>query len=71
MKGINKAATEEEQITVFGVKLDTLSHILGLYSYDQQQHLEGKVKPISHKSICPVHIICPLSMECKTANYNS
>jgi hypothetical protein len=71
MKGINKDATEEEQITAFGVKLDTLSHILGLYSYDQQQYLKSKVKPISHKSIHPVHIICPLSMECKTANYHS
>lgn len=71
MKGITKDATEEEQITAFGVKLDTLSHILGLYSYDQQRHLEGKVKPISHKSIRPVYVICPLSMECETANCNS
>jgi len=71
MKGINKAATKEEQITAFEVKLDILSHIFGLYSYDQQQHLKGKVKPISHKSIHPVHIICPFSIEYKTANCNS
>jgi hypothetical protein len=53
MKNINQDATKEELITAFGIKLDALSKILGLYSYDQHGQLQGKVKPVSHNSICP------------------
>jgi len=62
---------KDEQITAFSIKLDALSQILGLYSCDDQQHLQGKVKPVSHKSICPVHIISPVAMECETVTCNS
>ena len=71
LKNISKNATEEEFITALAVKLDALSHLLGLYSYDQHQHLQGKVKPVSQKLICPVHVISPVAMECETASCNS
>jgi hypothetical protein len=71
MKNINQNANEEEVITALSIKLDGLSKLLGLSAYDQHGHLQGKLKPISHKSILPVHVICPIAMECETAACNS
>jgi hypothetical protein len=71
MKNINQNATQEELITAFGIKLDALSKVLGLYSYDRHGQLQTKVKPVSHDSIRPVHVISPVSMECETAACNS
>ena len=71
MKGVIKEATEDEQITAFSIKLDALSKILGLHSSDHQQYPQGKVKPVSHKSIHSVHVISPIAIECEMATCNS
>jgi CxC5 like cysteine cluster associated with KDZ transposases/CxC6 like cysteine cluster associated with KDZ transposases len=47
-------------------KLHKLSKILDLHPYNEQGEFLGKLKSISEKDIEPVHIICPLSMECET-----
>ena len=71
MKNVTKGMDEEQEITAFGIKLDILAKLLDLHPYDEYGQLEDKLQPVSHKLIQPVHIICPNSMECETANCNS
>jgi hypothetical protein len=40
---------------------------LNLTPYDDQDDYMGKLLPVSHKAIQPVHIICPRSLVCGTA----
>ena len=40
---------------------------LNLTPYDEQDAYMGKILPISHKDIQPVHMICPGSLVCETA----
>ena len=40
---------------------------LNLTPYDDQDAYMGKLLPISHKAIQPVHMICPGSLVCGTA----
>jgi hypothetical protein len=71
MKNVAKGIEEEEEITAFSFKLDALAKHLDLHPYNEQGQLEGKLLPVSHKLIQPVHVLCPNSMECETANCNS
>ena len=45
-----------------GIKLDSLSKLLKLYTYDAHGQLEWMLKPVSEKDIKPVHVICPAFM---------
>ena len=40
---------------------------LDLTPYDEQDAYMGKLLPISHKAIQPVHMMCPGSLVCGTA----
>ena len=71
MENVAKGIEEEEEITAFSFKLDALAKKLDLHPYNEQGQLEGKLLPVSHKLIQPVHVLCPNSMECETANCNS
>ena len=48
-------------------KLNDLAVDLNLTPYDDEDNYTGKLLPISHKAIQPVHVICPSSMVCGTA----
>ena len=71
MKNVAKRMEEEEEVTAFSIKLDALAKHLDLHPYNEHGQLEGKLQPVSHKLIQPVHALCPNSMECETANFNS
>ena len=71
MKNVAKGMEEEEEITAFSFKLDALAKHLDLHPYNKQGQLEGKLLPVFHKLIQPVHVLCPNSMKCETANCNS
>jgi CxC5 like cysteine cluster associated with KDZ transposases len=71
MKDVAKGMNEEEEITAFSSKLNSLAKILDLHPYNEHGQLEGKLQPVSHKLIQPVYILCPNSMECETANCSS
>ena len=71
MKNVAKEMDEEQEITAFSHKLDVLAKLLDLHPYDEYGQLEDKLQPVSHKLIQPVHVLCPNSMECETANCNS
>src|SRR5882757_9389482 len=70
MKLVNKNMDEEQETQALSLKLDALTRILKLHPYSHDGELQGKLQPISHKLIQPVHIICPTSMECETDNCN-
>ena len=58
---------DDEQITVaVAMKLDHLAKLLKLYPYNKAGRFTGKLKPISHKDIQPIHIICPDAVVCET-----
>ena len=71
MKNVAKGMDDEEEIVAFSIKLNALTRLLDLHPYNEHGQLEGKLQPISHKLIQPVHVLCPNSMECETANCNS
>ena len=71
MKNVKKGINGEEEIATLSLRLDSLAKVLRLHSYDSNEQFQGKLQPISHKSIQPVHIICPNSMECQTLTCNS
>jgi hypothetical protein len=70
MKNVDKDAEEEHIIAAFGLRLDGLAKLLGLHPYDNDGEFQGKLNPVSHKMIQPVHVLCPIATECKTQNCN-
>jgi len=48
------------------IKLDSLSKLLDLQPYTREGTFSRR-HPIDENDIAPVHIICPISMECETA----
>ena len=55
------------QLTIaVAMKLDAMAKLLGLEPYNKARKYTGKLKPVSHKAIQPVHIICPDAVVCKT-----
>ena len=48
-------------------KPNDLAVDLNLAPYDDEDNYTGKLLPISHETIQPVHVICPSSMVCETA----
>jgi hypothetical protein len=62
--------TDNEVHSAIGMKLDMLSKLLGLYPYNTKGKHRQVLKPVSEKDIEPVHVICPMSMECQTVSCN-
>ena len=71
LKHVDKNADEEKIINAFSLQLDSLSKLLGLHSYDSNGKFQGNLKAVSHKTIQPVHVICPITTECETEACNS
>lgn len=65
MKSVDKD-TDEEHTAAFGLRLDALAKLLGLHPYDNNGEFQGKLNPVSHKTIQPVHVLCPIAIECET-----
>ena len=49
------------------IRLDKLAHHLNLIEYNKKGHLKTALKPISHKAVEAVHVICPESYQCLTS----
>jgi len=64
-EGGNLSSTEKSKLVAR--KLNDLAVDLNLTPYDEEDDYTGKLLPISHKAIQPVHVICPSSMVCGTA----
>ena len=61
---------QQEIINNISGKLDALSKLLLLYPYNSQGQFQGKLQPVSYKSIQAVQIICPHIAECETTSCN-
>ncbi|KAF9002695.1 hypothetical protein BDQ17DRAFT_1242905 [Cyathus striatus] len=64
---INEHTTQTGRSILLGTKLDEMAKLLKLYPFNQERKVfEAQLKPVSHASIDPVHIICPIAAECET-----
>ena len=61
---------QQEIINNISGKLDALSKLLLLYPYNSQGQFQGKLQPVSYKSIQAVQVICPHTAECETTSCN-
>ena len=59
--------TPHDKVKLVAEKLNNMAVNLNLTPYDEQDGYMGKLLPISHKAIQPVHMICPGSLVCGTA----
>jgi len=59
--------TQHDKVKLVARKLNDMAVNLNLTPYDDQDAYMGKLLPISHKAIQPVHMICPESLVCGTA----
>ncbi|KAF8233224.1 hypothetical protein L208DRAFT_1073134, partial [Tricholoma matsutake] len=66
MKNVKKGMDKEKEIIALGFKLDSLAKLLHLHPYNANEQYQGKLQPISNKSIQPALAICPNAMECQT-----
>ncbi|KAF8999983.1 hypothetical protein BDQ17DRAFT_1427467 [Cyathus striatus] len=64
---ITEYTTEKGRSILLSLKLDKMAKLLKLYPFNKERKVfEGQLKPVSHASIDPVHIICPIAAECET-----
>jgi hypothetical protein len=66
LKKLDNVTETDTRLNNIGIKLDALAKLLDLNPYDNNCQFQQKLKPISHQSIQPIHIICPDSYECET-----
>jgi CxC5 like cysteine cluster associated with KDZ transposases/CxC6 like cysteine cluster associated with KDZ transposases len=59
--------SDSQMVSNIAIRLDKLAHHLNLISYNKKGHLKNALKPISHKAIEAVHVICPQSYQCLTS----
>ena len=55
--------SDSQMVSNIAIRLDKLA----LISYNKKGHLKNALKPISHKAIEAVHVICPQSYQCLTS----
>ena len=60
-------STLHDKVKLVAGKLNDMAVNLNLTPYDDQDAYMGKLLPISHRAIQPVHMICPGSLVCGTA----
>ena len=71
LKKSDHTTDTKTRINNIGLKLDALAKLLSLNPYDDKGQFQQKLKPVSHKSIQPIHVICPDSYECETLDCES
>ena len=70
MQDVSREMSEAQVLTVTGTKLVALAQILQFYPLDDDENFLGKLKPVSQKSVQPVYVICPMSVQCMTSTCN-
>jgi hypothetical protein len=63
----NRPDSDDELITSLAVMLDGLAKALKLVPFDDNDEFTGKLQPVSHEQIQPVHVICPDAVVCLSA----
>lgn len=65
-----EASPDDKLILQVSLKLEALAKLLNLHPYSKKGKFMGKLKPVSHNDISPVHIICPNSIVCESMSCN-
>ncbi|KAM6503968.1 hypothetical protein JOM56_000911 [Amanita muscaria] len=52
-----------------GLKIDALAKVLGLCPINKSGKFKGKLKPVSHKQVQPIHTLCPNTATCHTVSW--
>jgi hypothetical protein len=63
-------ATSDQKIIALSIQLDAFAKLLQLNPCDKNGRVRKRLKPVSYKAIAAVHIICPDTFQCETANCN-
>ena len=71
LKKSDHVTDTKTRVDNIGLRLDALAKLLSLNPYDGNGQFQQKLKQVSHKSIQPIHVICPESYECETLDCKS
>ncbi|KAF8814187.1 hypothetical protein BYT27DRAFT_7082759 [Phlegmacium glaucopus] len=63
----NQPESDDDMITSLAVMLDGLAKVLKLTPFNEDEEFTGKLQPVSHEYIQPVHVICPDAVVCLSA----
>ena len=63
----DKPESDDDLVTSLAVMLDGLAKALKLSPFDDDDKFTGKLQPVSHELIQPVHVICPNAVVCLSA----
>jgi hypothetical protein len=61
---------KEQTVTKISLMLYSFAKLLKLHPFNRKGKFTGKLKPVSHDDISPVHVICPDSVVCETLSCN-
>jgi len=65
ISGPTQTTSQPESVLAFAKKLDQFITLLGLSPYENNI-FKGELQVVSQNPIQPVHLICPINMECTT-----
>lgn len=63
---VSSHRSSDDALLVMASKLNELATLLKLYPYNYKKKFQGKLKPVSHKAIQAVHVVCPNAVVCST-----
>src|SRR5277367_1989376 len=63
----DRPESDDGLVTSLAVMLDGLAKTLKLSPFDDDDEFTGKLQPVSHEYIQPVHVICPNAVVCLSA----
>ena len=63
----NRPDSDDDLINSLALMLDELARALKLTPFGDDEEFTGKLQPVSHESVQPVHVICPDAVVCLSA----
>src|ERR1700756_4462613 len=70
MQDTSREMSDDQVLSVTCTKLVALAQMLEYYPLDNNGNFLGKLKPVSQRSVHPVLMICPTSVQCMTSTCN-
>ncbi|KAM6491162.1 hypothetical protein JOM56_013401 [Amanita muscaria] len=65
---MDAGGSEQKEAITLGLKIDALAKVLGLCPINKSGKFKGKLKPVSHKQVQPIHTLCPNTATCHTVS---
>ena len=67
LKKNDRPESDDDLVTSLAVMLDGLAKALKLSPFDDDDEFTGKLQPVSHEFVQPVHVICLNAVVCLSA----